>query len=329
SLQGRGLFAPVTREGALLLNNIMMATACATVLMGTHYPLLMEALNGPKISVGPPYFNATFVPLMVPLLIALPIGSMLAWKRGDLPGVLSRMKGALAITLLAWLVQIGMSGGADILAISAMTLAVWVMAGSIWELLVRVQLFRLPLARSWQRAKGLPRATFAMTLAHFGVGVFVAGVTASSAWQSEAILVMEPGQTADLAGYSFTLDRFEDEEGPNYVLRRALVDVTADGKHVATLTPEKRFYPVERQPTSEAGIDMGFWRDLYAVLGDPTQGAAGAHTMRVYVNPLVMWIWAGIVIMGLAGLVSLTDRRHRVGAPMPAKARLAPAGARA
>ena len=329
SLQGRGVFAPVSREGALLLNNLLLATACATVLLGTLYPLLLEALNGPKISVGPPYFNATFVPLMVPLLITLPIGSMLAWKRGDLPGVLGRMKGALAITLLAWLVQLGVSRGADILAISAMTLAVWVMAGSIWELLVRVQLFRLPLARSWQRAKGLPRATFAMTLAHFGVGVFVAGVTASSAWQSEAILVMEPGQTADLAGYSFTLDRFEDEEGPNYVLRRALVQVTSGGEHVATLTPEKRFYPVERQPTSEAGIDMGFWRDLYAVLGDPAEGAAGAHTMRVYVNPLVMWIWSGIVIMGLAGLVSLTDRRHRVGAPMPAKARLAPAGARA
>jgi cytochrome c-type biogenesis protein CcmF len=166
-----------------------------------------------------------------------------------------------------------------------------------------------------------------MTLAHFGVGVFVAGVTASSAWQSEAILVMQPGQSADLAGYRFTLERLEDRQGPNYVLRRAILEVTRDGSPVATLIPEKRYYPVEGQPTSEAGIDMGFWRDLYAVLGDPAEGAPGAHSMRIYVNPLVMWIWGGIVIMGAAGLISLTDRRHRVGAPSPARARLAPAGA--
>jgi cytochrome c-type biogenesis protein CcmF len=154
-------------------------------------------------------------------------------------------------------------------------------------------------------------------------------VTASSAWQSEAILVMQPGQSAELAGYSFTLTRLEDQEGPNYVRRQALIDVSRDGAHVATLTPERRYYPVERQPTSEAGIDMGFWRDLYVVLGDPAEGPPGTHTVRIYVNPLVMWIWGGIVIMGLAGMISLTDRRHRVGAPSPAKARLAPAGARA
>jgi cytochrome c-type biogenesis protein CcmF len=327
ALQSRGLFAPVSREGALLLNNLLLATACATVLLGTLYPLLLETVGGPKISVGPPYFDATFVPLMVPLLIAIPIGSMLAWKRGDLAGVLSRLKFALAITFVAWLLQIGVSRGADLLAICAMTVAIWVMVGTLWELVSRVQLFRLPLARSWQRARGLPRASYAMTLAHFGVGVFVVGVTASSAWQSEAILTMQPGQTAELAGYAFTLERLEDQEGPNYVRRRAIVDVTRGGAPVATLTPEKRYYPVEQQPTTEAGIDMGFWRDLYVVLGDPAEGTSGAHTMRIYVNPLVMWIWGGIVIMGVAGLISLTDRRHRVGAPSPARARLAPAPA--
>jgi cytochrome c-type biogenesis protein CcmF len=203
------------------------------------------------------------------------------------------------------------------------------MLGALWELATRVQLFRVPLERSWQRAKGLPRASYAMALAHFGVGVFVAGVTASTAWRSEAILVMEPGQTAELSGYSFTLEGLADQQGPNYVLRRAQIEVTRDGEPVATLAPEKRYYPVEGQPTTEAGIDMGFWRDLYVVLGDPAEGGPGAHTMRIYVNPLVMWIWGGIVIMGLAGLVSLTDRRHRVGAPAPARARLAPAAARA
>ncbi len=329
ALQSRGLFAPVSREGALMLNNLLLATACATVLLGTLYPLLLETVGGGKISVGPPYFNATFVPLMVPLLVAIPVGSMLAWKRGDLPGVLGRLKLVLVITALALVAQLGVSRGAHLLATGAMTLAIWVMLGALWELAERINLFRLPLGRSWQRAKGLPRASYAMALAHFGVGVFVAGVTASSAWRSEAILVMQPGETAELSGYSFMLEGLEDGQGPNYVLRRATIDVTRDGEPVATLAPEKRYYPVEGQPTTEAGIDMGFWRDLYVVLGDPADGVAGAHTVRIYVNPLVMWIWGGIVIMGLAGLVSLTDRRHRVGAPTPARARLAPAAARA
>ncbi|HLT00546.1 MAG TPA: cytochrome c-type biogenesis CcmF C-terminal domain-containing protein, partial [Geminicoccaceae bacterium] len=158
--------------------------------------------------------------------------------------------------------------------------------------------------------------------------VFVAGVTASSAWQSEAILVMQPGDRAELAGYGFTLARIDEAEGPNYMARRATFEVTRDGAPVATLTPEKRFYPVERQATSEAGIDMGVLRDLYVVLGDPVEGAAaGAHTVRIYHNPLVMWIWGGVIMMGFAGALSLTDRRHRVGAPAPARARLQPAPA--
>ena len=163
-----------------------------------------------------------------------------------------------------------------------------------------------------------------MTLAHVGVGVLVAGVTASSAWQSEAILVMAPGDRAELAGYTFTLARIDEAEGPNYVARRATFEVTRGGAPVASLTPEKRFYPVEQQATSEAGIDMGPLRDLYVVLGDPVEGAAagGGHTVRIYHNPLVMWIWGGVIIMGFAGLLSLTDRRHRVGAPTPARARL-------
>jgi cytochrome c-type biogenesis protein CcmF len=168
ALQSRGLFAPISREGALLLNNLLLATGCATVLLGTLYPLLLEALGGPKISVGAPYFNATFVPLMVPLLIAIPIGSMLAWKRGDLAGVIGRLKVALLIAAIALLAQLGVSRGADLLAACAMTLAIWVMVGTLWDLISRVQLLRLPLAQSWRRARGLPRAGYAMTLAHFG-----------------------------------------------------------------------------------------------------------------------------------------------------------------
>jgi cytochrome c-type biogenesis protein CcmF len=159
-----------------------------------------------------------------------------------------------------------------------------------------------------------------MTIAHIGIGVLVAGITASSAWQSEAILVMRPGDSAPLAGYEFTLGGIADHEGPNYVARRATFEVRRDGRPVATLIPEKRFYPVERQPTSEAAIDTGWLRDLYVVLGDPA-GTEGGHAVRIYHNPLVMWIWAGVLITGVAGALSLTDRRHRVGAPAPARAR--------
>jgi cytochrome c-type biogenesis protein CcmF len=328
-LQGRGVFAPISREGGLLFNNLLLATACATVLLGTLYPLLLETVGGPKISVGPPYFDATFVPLMVPLLIAVPIGTMLAWKRGDLGGVLGRLKAALAITGAALLVQLVLSRGTHVLAALAMALAIWVVAGSLVELASRIQLLRIPLGRSWQRARGLPRAAYAMTTAHVGLGVFVAGVVASSAWQSEAILVMKPGDRAELAGYQFALARIEEVQGPNYLARRATFEVTKDGRAVARLTPEKRFYAVEQQATSEAGIDAGLFRDLYVVLGDPVEGAAagGGHTVRIYHNPLVMWIWGGVMIMGLAGMLSLSDRRHRVGAPTPARARLAPAPA--
>jgi cytochrome c-type biogenesis protein CcmF len=329
-LQGRGVFAPISREGGLLLNNLLLATACATVLLGTLYPLLLEVVGGAKISVGPPYFDATFVPLMVPLLIAVPIGATLAWKRGDLAGVLGRLTAALAITAAALLVQLVMTRGKDVLAALALALAVWVIAGSLVELAGRLQLLRVPLARSWQRAQGLPRSAFAMTMAHVGLGVLVAGITASSAWQTEAILVMKPGDRADVAGYAFTLASIDESPGPNYVARRATFDVTRDGAPVARIIPQKRFYPVEQQATSEAGIDTGLWRDLYVVLGDPVEGGADdAYTVRIYHNPLVMWIWGGVMMMGLAGVLSLSDRRHRVGAPLPARARLAaaPAGA--
>ncbi len=199
-LQGGGLFAPVSREGGLLLNNLLLSTACATVLLGTLYPLLLEALGGPKISVGPPYFNATFAPLMVPLLAALPVGALLAWKRGDLAGVLGRLKAALAITAAVVLAQLVLTRGSSVLAAGGMALATWVIAGSLVELATRVQLFRTSLARSWQRALGLPRSSYGMSLAHLGLGVLVAGITASSAWQSEAILVMRPGDSAAARG---------------------------------------------------------------------------------------------------------------------------------
>jgi cytochrome c-type biogenesis protein CcmF len=290
--------------------------------------LLLEALGGPKISVGPPYFNATFVPLMTPLLIAVPIGAMLAWKRGDLWGVLSRLKAVALITFAVATLYLVLRWGAQVLAAFGVALAVWLVLGSLAELTQRIGLLRVPLARSWQRAKGMPRSTYAMIVAHAGLGVFVMGVTATAAWQSEAILTMRPGDTTELGGYQFTLDRVDRVPGPNYIADRATFTVTAGGRPVTTLTPEKRRYPVEGMPTTEAAIHTTWLRDLYIALGTAPTGPTGPDTpvtnegyiVRIYKNPLVVWIWAGFAITGLAGLFSLTDRRHRVGAPQPARA---------
>ena len=321
---GGGMFAPVSREGSLLLNNLLLATACATVLLGTLYPLILETINGQKISVGPPYFNATFGPLMIPLLLVVPIGSMIAWKRGDLMGVLGRLKAAMIVTALIVVGHLFWTEGKSALAVLGLGVAWWVIFGSLVELAERIQLFRVPFARSMNRAKGLPRAAYAMAIAHMGLGVMMVGVVGSSAWQSERILVMKPGDSVELAGYDFTLEDVSEYQGPNYVGRRADIAVTSDGDSVAVLQPEMRFYTVERQPTSEAGIHSNMFRDLYGVLADPPEGQTAAdagYTVRLYHNPLVTWIWGGVVMMGFAGCISLTDRRHRVGAPTTAKAR--------
>ncbi|MGH1483677.1 MAG: heme lyase CcmF/NrfE family subunit [Geminicoccales bacterium] len=323
-LMSKGMFAPISREGSLLLNNLLLATSCATVLLGTLYPLILETINGSKISVGPPYFNATFGPLMIPLLIAVPIGSMLAWKRGDLMGVLSRLKFAIAITLVIVTAHLFWMQGKSALAVLGLGVAWWVIFGSLAELADRIQLFRVPFARSLKRAKGLPRSAYAMALAHMGLGVMMVGVVGSSAWQSERITVMKPGDSVELAGYDFRLDDVSEYQGPNYVGRQASIVVTEGGAAVSTLQPEMRFYTVERQPTSEAGIHSGLLRDLYAVLADPPAGQTAqdaGYTVRIYHNPLVNWIWGGVIMMGFGGCFSLTDRRHRVGAPTTAKAR--------
>lgn len=325
AMQGGGVFAPISREGGLLLNNLLLATATATVLLGTLYPLALDAVGGPKISVGAPFFNATFVPLMLPLLIAVPIGSMLAWKRGDLPGVLRRLWAALAVTALAVLAWAAWHDFRTGLALVGIALGVWVIAGSLNELALRVGLFQLDLPRVLARARGLPRSAWAMTIAHVGLGVLILGITVQSAGQIERILVMRPGEVAELAGYQVRFEGVSEVRGPNYVAQRGTFAVSQAGAPLTLLHSEKRFFPVEGMPTTEAGIDTNLWRDLYFVLGDPAP--EGGFAVRLYYNPLVLWIWGGAGIMALAGLLSLTDRRLRVGAPRPARLQAKPAAA--
>ncbi|HFD16404.1 MAG TPA: heme lyase CcmF/NrfE family subunit, partial [Rhodospirillales bacterium] len=230
AMQGGSLFAPISREGALVLNNLLLSTAAATVLLGTLYPLALEALTGAKISVGPPYFNATFVPLMIPLLLAVPIGAMLSWKRGDLPGVLSRLRVAVAASGLVALGYLALIDWRGALAAAGYALATWIIVGSLVELAGRIALFRIPLTRSLNRLKGLPRSAIGMTVAHVGLGIFIIGVTATSSAQIERILVMRPGDTVSLAGYEVTFEGVTERQGPNYVAEQGTFSVRRDGE---------------------------------------------------------------------------------------------------
>jgi len=320
AMQSGSLFAPISREGALLLNNLLLSTATVTVLLGTLYPLALEALGGAKISVGPPYFNATFVPLMIPLLLAVPIGAMMSWKRGDLPGVMGRLKVAAGASLVVALGYLAFFDLRGVLAALGFALAAWLVVGSLVELAGRIALFRIPLARSFNRFMGLPRSALGMTVAHMGLGILIVGITATSSGQVERILVMRPGETADLAGYEVTFKGVSERQGPNFVAERATFEARRNGELETVLHSERRFFPVEQQTTTEAGIDTTLWRDLYFVLGDKA-GEDGARTVRLYFNPLVVWLWGGAVIMALGGFISLSDRRLRVGAPVPAAAR--------
>jgi cytochrome c-type biogenesis protein CcmF len=327
SLQGGGVFAPISREGGLLLNNLLLATATATVLLGTLYPLALEALTGAKISVGPPYFDATFLPLMVPLLIALPIGAMLSWKRADLAALAPRLGVALAATVAAVALHLLLHTPRGALALVGFALGSWVIVGSLVELAGRVALGRGGVGTGLRRLTGLPRSAWAMTLAHIGLGIAVLGITATGTGQSERILAMAAGDRAELAGYEVTFEGVRPVEGPNYVADQGRFTIRRGDRLVAELASEKRQFPVEGNTTTEAGIDTGMLRDLYVVLGDPA-GRDGLWNVRLYHNPLAVWIWGGAALMAVAGVLALSDRRLRVGAPRPARQRLVPAAAR-
>ena len=322
ALKSGGLFAPVSREGALVLNNLLLTAACATVFLGTLYPLFLEAVTGDKISVGPPFYNRTFVPIMVPLIAVMAVGPLLSWKRADLAGVASRLKLAFAAAVLAALGAVALEGG-PVLAVLAMGLAAWLFAGTLAEWADRIKLFRAPLGDSLRRARGLPRSAHGMTLAHIGMAVAIAGMTASASWNTESVQYMRPGESVDLAGYTYRLDSVDQVQGPNYTSNMARVTVSRGERVITQLTPERRLYTVQNMPTTEAGIYTTGLSDLYVVIGD--SDGAGGWTVRIFNEPLVPWIWVGSLLMIFGGVVSLTDQRLRRGAL--ARRGKAPAGA--
>jgi cytochrome c-type biogenesis protein CcmF len=317
-LQRGGLFAPLSREGALVLNNILLTTGCATVFVGTLYPLALEALTGTKISVGAPYFNSTFAPLMLPLLLAIPIGPLLAWKRGDLPAALQRLLLAGLLAAIALVVSGIVQSRGPWLAPFGIALGVWIVAGAVVEWGARVRVFQTSPGEVLRRAGGLPRSAHGTTLAHAGMGITLLGIVATTAWQSEHVLAIQPGNTTSIGGYELTFRGVAPRHGPNYDEQVGLVTVAHNGANITELTPSKRIYNAPRQATTEAAIHAAWSGDLYVVLGDEVRDRGG-YVLRLYFNPLVRLIWIGAIVMALGGALSLSDRRLRVGAPRRAR----------
>jgi len=313
-----GIFAPISREGALVLNNLLLCSIAAVVLAGTLWPMFAEVLTGAKISVGPPFFHAALAPIAIPLLVAMPVGAILPWKRGDLLGALQRLWGAAAIAAAVGVSALALRGEPVWPAIG-MLMAAWLIAGAVADIADRIALWRRP-AQAWQRARGLRRAVWGAAIAHAGLGVTIAGV-AGMGLATETLVALKPGESAPLAGYAWRLERIEDVAGPNFTARRAILTITRDGATVAVLRPERRRFTRPSMTTTEAAIHTNALRDLYAVLGEERDGAA---ILRLHHNPLAPWIWFGALIMALGAGLSLTDRRLRVAAPAP-KAAVAPA----
>src|SRR2546423_3956856 len=318
ALKQGGLFAPISREGALVLNNLFLTTACATVFIGTLYPLALEVLTGDKISVGAPFFNLTFAPLFVPLMIAVPFGPLLAWKRGDLLGAAQRLTAAGIAALIAIAVLRAWTHGGATLAPLAIRLAIFVIAGALSDLVERTGLFRLPSATAMRRARGLPRSTWGTVFAHAGVGVALIGIVCETTWNSEYIGTMKPDDIAKVAGYELKLEGLTQRQGPNFREMLAQFTVSLDGKRLSTMAPSKRNFTTRGSSTTEAALLTLGASQLYISLGDAT--ADGAIAVRIYHKPLVLLIWFGPILMAFGGMLSLSDRRLRVGAPKPAKA---------
>jgi cytochrome c-type biogenesis protein CcmF len=320
ALKGGGLFAPVSREGALLLNNVLLTACAATVFLGTLYPLFLDALGGAKVSVGAPFFNRTFVPMMVPVLIAMAAGPLLAWKRGDLLGALQRLWVAFAVACVFTLVLLYVTYGGPVLAVLGLGVAVWTAMGVVTELAERVRLFRIPAGESLRRAIHLPRSALGMTFAHLGMAISVAGISAS-AFETEHLAVVPVGGSFELSGYTFRFDKVETVAGPNYVANEATIEVRRGGDLIAVEHPERRFFALQNQTTSVTAIRTNPAADLYLALGEPAQD--GGWTIRAYWKPLVSWIWGGALVMAFGGVVSLSDRRWRIGAAVRSR-RVAP-----
>jgi len=308
-------FAPVSREGSLVFNNLVLMTSCAAILIGTLYPLALETITGDKISVGAPYFNAVFVPLMLLLLALLPFGPFLPWKRANLSEAAKRLRVPAALAAVTGIATLILAPEGPLLAAAGTAIAVWLMAGALAETGFRVKAFAAPWAEVWRRMSNLPRSSYGSMIAHFGLGVMVLGITATSAWNDERILSMRAGQQIDFAGYNLTFDNISTRNGPNYQETVGVFELARNGETIKEMTPSKRQYVAPASGTTEAAIHASWAGDFYVVISEANATGASSVGVRVYFHPLVRLIWLGTFIMFLGGGVSLCDRRLRVGAP--------------
>jgi cytochrome c-type biogenesis protein CcmF len=306
-------FALLSRETLLLANNVLLVVAMAAVLLGTLYPLVLDALGLGKISVGPPYFDTVFAPLMAPLVFLMGIGPMTRWKQAELPDLATRLRWALGIAVVAALLAGWIAGRIGFGATMGLAMAFWVFASVATDFIERVRPSGVGGGSIWARARLLPRAMVGMMLAHIGVGVFIVGVTMVRSYEVERDVKMEVGDTVEVYGYTFTFRGARDFTGPNYQGVRGFVEVSQGGKVVAQMNPEKRVYRVQQNPMTEAAIETHLTRDLYVSLGEPVGNSA--WIVRVYVKPFIDWVWGGCVLMALGGLLAVADRRYRVKVP--------------
>ena len=321
-LKQGGLFAPISREGALVLNNLFLATACATVFIGTLYPLALEVLTGEKISVGAPFFNFTFLPLIVPLLLLLPLGQTLAWKRGNFLGTAQRLYAVFGISLLATIAMFALQHGGPAAAPLGVGLGVYLVLGSVNEIVSRSWSRGAPLSVAWRKARGLPRSAWGTSIAHAGVGLTVIGI-AATAWGVESIGSLKLGERLKAGDYEVRLEQVTPRVEANYREDVAVLTVISAGRELGTIETMKRLYVARGMPTTEAGILTTGLGQIYASIGEVQ--ADGSIGMRLYHKPLVLLIWIGSLVMAAGGALSLTDRRLRIGAP--ARARVAPPAA--
>ena len=306
SVKSSATFEMVSRESVILINNVLLVVTASSILLGTLYPLVIDALGLGKISVGPPYFNAVFIPLMAPLAIAVGLGMLLRWKRDSLSELAGRVRwmilccvaGGLALPLLMPFYSWGAALG--------LTLALWTVAMTALSFVDR--LGDKPF--SWERLTKIPAGFYGMTIAHLGIAVFVVGITLTSVYSVEKDLRMAPGESVDMSGYLFKFHHVSQTQGPNYIAQQGLVTVSHDGNEIAKLEPQKRVYQVQKMPMTEAAIDAGLFKDLFVAIGEPL-GDDGAWSLRIYYKSFIRWIWLGAVFMGVGGLCATFDKRYR------------------
>jgi cytochrome c-type biogenesis protein CcmF len=310
-----GTFKIVSRESALLANNILLVVACGTVLLGTLYPLFLDALNLGKISVGPPYFEAVFVPLMVPMVFLMGVGALARWKEASLPDLWVRLRWAAAVTVVVAILLPFILGRTSPQSVALLALgyamALWIVTSALAGLFDRIKYVEGGLREKLAR---LPLSFWGMFVAHIGVAIFIVGVTAVKGFEAERDVRMTLGDTISVGGYTFRFEGIEDREGSNFQAARGTFDLSKDGKSLRKLYPEKRIYFAHGMPMTEAAIDSGFLGDRYVSLGEPINDDEHTWSVRVYHKPFVTWIWAGCILMTLGGLLAMFDRRYRVSA---------------